>query len=125
MISLSKEQILLLHEALINATGGSHGIRDEGMLDSALSAPFAAFGDEEFFSSVEEKAARLAIGLVNNHPMIDGNKRIGAHAMLLTLRLNDVMLRYSQKELSDLFLSIASGESDYEALLEWIRDHKI
>ena len=125
MISLSKEQILMLHEALINATGGSHGIRDEGMLDSALAAPFAAFGDEEFFSSVEEKAARLAIGLVNNHPMIDGNKRIGAHAMLLTLRLNDVMLRYSQKELSDLFLSIASGESGYEALLEWIRDHKI
>ena len=124
MISLTKEQIIMIHQALIEATGGSQGVRDEGMLESALAAPFAAYGEEEFFPTVEEKAARLAIGLVNNHPMIDGNKRIGAHAMLLTLRLNGISLQYSQTELSDQFLAVASGECDYKELLQWIKSHK-
>lgn len=125
MISLSKEQIIMMHQALIDATGGSQGIRDEGMLDSALAAPFATYDGEEFFASVEEKAARLAVGLVNNHPMVDGNKRIGAHVMLLTLRLNGISLQYSQEELVDQFLRVASGESGYDELLNWIKVHKV
>jgi death-on-curing protein len=83
MISLTKEQIIMIHQALIEATGGSQGVRDGGMLESALAAPFATYGEEEFFPTVEEKAARLAIGLVNNHPMIDGNKRIGAYGSII------------------------------------------
>ena len=124
MIGISKEQILKMHYALIEETGGSHGVRDEGLLDSAIAAPYAAFGGEEFFPSVEEKAARLAIGLVTNHPMLDGNKRLGAHTMIILLLLNGVILQYSQDELSDLFLSAASGECDYEMLLKWINNHK-
>ena len=124
MIGISKEQILMLHHDLIKETGGSHGVRDDGLLDSALAAPYATFGGEEFFPTIEEKAARLAIGLVTNHPMIDGNKRIGAHAMIILLRLNGVMLQYTQSELSDLFLSIASGDCDYWMLLDWISNHK-
>ena len=73
MIGISKEQILMLHHDLIEETGGSHGVRDDGLLDSALAAPYATFGGEEFFPTIEEKAARLAIGLVTNHPMINGN----------------------------------------------------
>ncbi len=125
MIGISKEQILMMHYALIEETGGSHGVRDEGLLDSAIAAPYASFGGEEFSPTIEEKAARLAIGLITNHPMIDGNKRIGAHAMIILLLLNGIILQYSQDELSNQFLSVASGDCDYEMLLKWINDHKI
>lgn len=76
MIILSKEQILMLHSQLIEATGGSDGIRDEGMLESAISNPFQTFGGKELYPSIQAKAAQLCYGLVKNHPMIDGNKRI-------------------------------------------------
>lgn len=124
MIRLRKEQIILMHQELINATGSIHGVRDEGLLDSALAASYTGYGEEEFFPSIEEKAARLAVGLVNNHPMIDGNKRIGAHAMLTLLVLNKVKLLFTQKELSDEFLAIANGKHQYEDLLQWIKEHE-
>ena len=72
MIRLSKSQILLLHEQLIAETGGSSGLRDEEMLDSALNAPFQTFGGEDVYPSLQQKAARLCFGLVKNHPFIDG-----------------------------------------------------
>ena len=87
MIRLSKPQILLLHEQLIAETGGSSGLRDEGMLDSALNAPFQTFAEEDVYPSLQQKAARLCFGLVKNHPFVDGNKRIGAHVMLVFLAL--------------------------------------
>ncbi len=90
MIRLSKPQILLLHEQLIAETGGSSGLRDEGMLDSALNAPFQTFGGEGVYPSLQQKPARLCFGLVKNHPFVDGNKRIGAHVMLVFLALNGV-----------------------------------
>ena len=71
MIKLSKEQILMLHSQLIEATGGSDGIRDEGMLESAISNPFQSFGGEELYPSIQSKAAQLCYGLVKNHPMIE------------------------------------------------------
>ena len=89
MIRLSKSQILLIHDQLISETGGSSGLRDEGMLDSALNAPFQTFGGEDVYPSLQKKAARLCFGLVKNHPFVDGNKRIGAHAMLVFLALHD------------------------------------
>ena len=84
MIVLSKEQILYLHEELINETGGMQGLKDEGLLDSALAAPFQSFEDQDLFPSIYQKAARLGFGLASNHAFIDGNKRIGAHAMLVS-----------------------------------------
>ena len=82
MIRLTKSQVLLIHDQLIAETGGSSGLRDEGILDSALSAPFQTFGGEDVYPSLQQKAARLCFGLVKNHPFVDGNKRIGAHVML-------------------------------------------
>ncbi|MCD7726457.1 MAG: type II toxin-antitoxin system death-on-curing family toxin [Clostridiales bacterium] len=125
MIILSKEQILLLHTQLLEETGGSDGIRDEGLLDSALNAPFQGFGDTDVFPSIQQKAARLGYGLVKNHAFIDGNKRIGAHAMLVFLALNKVELDYTQEELSEIFLQIAAGESGFEELLRWITSHQL
>ena len=125
MIRLSKPQILLLHEQLIAETGGSSGLRDEGMLDSALNAPFQTFGGEDVYPSLQQKAARLCFGLVKNHPFVDGNKRIGAHVMLVFLALNGVELQYTQTELSDIILQLAAGTIQSSDLLDWILTHQI
>ena len=124
MIKLSKEQVLLMHERLIEATGGSIGIRDEGMLDSALSNPFQSFAGEELYPSVQAKAARLCYGLVKNHPMVDGNKRIGTHVMLVFLMLNGYELSYTQQELSDTILALASGKLSADDIQQWIIYHE-
>lgn len=124
MIRLTKEQVLMLHERLIQTTGGSLGIRDEGMLDSALSNPFQTFGGEELYPSIQAKAAQLCYGLVKNHSMIDGNKRLGTHVMLVFLALNGYELLYSQDELSTTILALASGELGEEDVLQWIIQHE-
>lgn len=95
------------------------------MLESALSAPFQGFGDAEVYPSLQQKAARLGYGLVKNHPFVDGNKRIGAHAMLVFLALNGVVLQYTQQELSDVVLQVAAGEKEYDDLLDWLLSHQI
>ena len=125
MIRLTKEQVLMLHIQLIESTGGSDGIRDEGLLDSALESPFQSFGGEELYPSIQAKAARLCYGLVKNHAMIDGNKRIGAHTMLVFLAVNGYELRYTQKELVDLILDIADGKKEYGDILSWILVHQV
>ena len=125
MIRLSKSQILLIHDQLISETGGSSGLRDEGMLDSALNAPFQTFGGEDVYPSLQKKAARLCFGLVKNHPFVDGNKRIGAHAMLVFLALNGIELQHTQSELSDEILQLAAGEIEATDLLRWILAHQV
>lgn len=125
MIRLTKEHVLLLHAQLIKATGGSSGIRDNGLLDSALESPFQSFDGEELYPSIQSKAARLCYGLVKNHAMIDGNKRIGVHTMLVFLTVNGYELEYTQKELSDLILDVADGKKEYENILSWILEHQI
>ena len=125
MIRLSKPQIFLLHEQLIAETGGSSGLRDEGMLDSALNAPFQTFGGEDVYPSLQQKAARLCFGLVKNHPFLDGNKRIGAHVMLVFLALNGIELQHTQTELSDIILQLAAGTIQSSDLLNWVLTHQI
>ena len=124
MKTLSKRQILLLHRQLIEQTGGSDGIRDEGLLDSAMAAPFQSFDNADAYPSLQQKAARLCCGLVKNHPFIDGNKRIGAHAMLVFLAVNGVELTYTQTQLSDIILQVAADEKDYPDLLDWLLCHQ-
>ena len=115
----------MIHEQLIKETGGASGLRDEGMLESALNTPFQTFGGEDVYPSLQQKAARLCFGLVKNHPFVDGNKRIGAHAMLVFLALNGVELQHSQEELSDIILQVAAGEIETKELLNWILLHQI
>ena len=121
---LSKRQILLLHDALIRETGGSPGLRDEGILESALTAPFQGYGDFPPYPTVQQKAARLGFGLVMDHPFVDGNKRVGAHVMLTLLALNGIELTYSQEELTEIVLAVAAGRIGYEELLAWVLDHQ-
>lgn len=125
MIKLTKEQILLLHTQLIETTGGSDGIRDLGLLESALESPFQSYSGEELYPSIQAKAARLCYGLVKNHAMIDGNKRIRCHAMLVFLELNGYEMEYTQKELSDLILDVAADRKQYEDILHWLLAHQM
>ena len=125
MIKFTKEQIIKLHEQIIAQTGGETGIRDMKLLDSAIAAPFQSFDNNDLYPSIQSKAARLCYGIIKNHPFVDGNKRIGTHVMLLFLYFNNIELEYTQKELSDFILKLASGVKSYEDLLNWIDEHQI
>ena len=124
MKKLSKKQILMLHTQLIQQPGGSEGVRDYNLLDSALETPFQSFGGDELYPTIQAKAARLGYGLIKNHCMIDGNKRIGTHSMLVFLALNGIELKYMQKELYETILDVAAGKIEYEDLLQWVLDHQ-
>lgn len=125
MILLTVEEVIELHEKLIERTGGSHGLRDRNLLESAVFSAMSGFADSEAYPTVEEKAARLMFSLTNNHAFVDGNKRIGVLTMLMTLQLNNVKINYTQAELSSLGLSVADGKTEYAQILDWILEHKI
>ena len=124
MIRFSKEKVLLLHKLLAEATGGGVGVRDEGLLDSALEGAFAGFGDKEFYPTKEEKGARLGYTLISNHAFVDGNKRIGVYVMLSFLEMNGIRIRCTDQELVHVGLSVADGSMGYQELLQWVHDHK-
>lgn len=124
MIKFSKEKVLLLHRILAEATGGSVGVRDDALLESALESAFAGFGDKEFYPSKEEKGARLGYTLISNHAFVDGNKRIGVYVMLSFLEMNGIRIKCSDDEIVTIGLSVADGSMSYEALLQWVLDHR-
>ena len=124
MITFSKEKVLLLHQLLAEATGGSVGVRDQGLLDSALEGAFAGFGDQEFYPTKEEKGACLGYALISNHAFVDGNKRIGLYVMLSFLEMNGIRIQCTDEELVHIGLSIAAGKMGYEELYNWVLEHE-
>ena len=124
MIRFSREKVLLLHQLLAEATGGSVGVSDEGLLDSALEGAFAGFGDHEFYPTKEEKGARLGYTLISNHAFVDGNKRIGLYVMLSFLEMNGIRIRCTDEELIHIGLSIADGKMGYDELYRWVLEHE-
>ena len=124
MIKISLEMAELLHQLIAQETGGEVGVRDEGLLDSALESAFATFDGQDLYPSKEEKAARLGFSLISNHAFIDGNKRIGMHIMMTFLELNGIKLDCEDQEIVDAGLALASGTMSYSDLLQWIHDHK-
>ena len=124
MIRFSKEKVLLLHRIIAEATGGSIGVRDEGLLDSALESAFSGFGDREFYPTKEEKGARLGYCLITNHAFVDGNKRIGIYVMLAFLEMNGIPIQCTNEEIVSIGLALADGSMGYEQLLRWVQDHK-
>ena len=125
MITLTKEQVLLLHKAIYDRYGGSFGVRDEGLLDSALEALFQTFGGQDLYPDDIGKIVRFGYGLISNHPFHDGNKRIGALVLLTLLELNGYLINATDKELSDVIYAVASGSEGktYEDLLAWVNAH--
>jgi len=125
MIKFSKEKVLLLHQLIAQETGGSIGVRDEGLLESALETAFSGFGDQEFYPTKEEKGARLGYSLISNHAFVDGNKRIGVYVMLTFLEVNGIRLDCTNEDIVQIGLGVADGSMDYEALLAWVREHRV
>lgn len=121
MIKFNKEKVLLLHQLIVEATGGTDGIRDLALLDSALESIYATFDGKELYPTKEEKAAKLGYGLVSNHAFIDGNKRIGIYVMLMFLEVNGITIDVLNKEIVRVGLALADGSMKYKELLEWIR----
>ena len=123
MIGLNREQIIMLHNAIYECYGGDVGVLNEGMLDSALQAPFQTFGGEELISDTMEKIVRLAFGLIKNHAFRDGNKRIGALVLLMLLELNGYPVKATNAEFADIIMGVAASEKDEKDLMEWVKDH--
>lgn len=125
MIKFSKEKVLLLHKMIAQETGGSVGLRDAGLLESALEGAFASFDGMELYPSKEEKGARLGYSLISNHAFVDGNKRIGMYVMLTFPEVNGIRLDCTNEEVVEAGLGVAAGKMDYDALLEWVNVHRI
>lgn len=123
MIRLTKQQVILLHQDVIAQSGGSPEIRDEGLLESVLNAPFQTFAGIELYPTIIDKAAQLGYSLIKNHAFVDGNKRIGTHVMLIFLMLNEIDVDYEDEELTRLILGVAAGEISSEQLLAWLQAH--
>lgn len=124
MIKFSEDKVLLLHQLLIQETGGSAGVRDEGLLNSALEGAYATFDDAELYPSREEKAARIGYTLIANHAFVDGNKRIGMYIMLSFLEVNGIKMLPSNADVVQAGLGVASGSMKYDDLLSWVNEHK-
>ena len=121
MIYLSPEQVLFIHSRLIDTTGGSHGIRDIGLLQSAVARPRATFGGKDLYPDLFHKAAALMESLGRNHPFIDGNKRTSITAAGLFLAINGYKLGCSSMELEKFTLDVSTGRLAFERITEWFK----
>ena len=124
MIKFSKEKVLLLHQLITQETGGSAGVRDYAMLESALESAFVTFDGQDLYPSKEEKAAKIGFSLISNHAFVDGNKRIGMYVMLTFLEVNGIKLDATNDDIESLAMSVAAGQGKYEEVLYWIEQHK-
>lgn len=116
----SKDDILFIHSKLIDDFGGSDGIRDEGMLDSAINTPLQTFDSADLYPTDTDKIARLSFGFVMDHPFIDGNKRIAAKVLDMGLDMNGIFLKATNEEVIEEFFGLAAGKTDYSGFLSWV-----
>ncbi len=120
---ISRQEIYLLHELSINKYGGAEGIRDEGLLESAIARPYQTFGGEELYFSVFEKAAAIAESIIINHPFIDGNKRTGFLAMLAILNREGFVLTATNEAVYSFVISISTGSIAFEEIKKWLKEN--
>lgn len=125
MIKFDNEKIMLLHEMVIEQTGGSLEVRDKALLDSAVNSIYQTFDGVDLYPSIEEKGARLCFALILNHAFVDGNKRVGILAMLSFFKMNDVHLRYTDAEIVKIGYALAEDKLKYKELLNWVCAHKV
>jgi len=115
----------MLHARIIDETGGSHGLRDLGMLESALGQPRQTFGGVDLYEGVVEKSTALGYSLIKNHPFVDGNKRIGHASMEAMLMLNGYELSAGTDDAESEVLAVAAGERSRDEFLDWVRAHVV
>jgi death on curing protein len=120
---LTPEQVLFIHSRLISETGGAHGVRDIGLLESAVERPRTSFGGVLLYPEIFSQAAALMESLVNNHPFVDGNKRTGVTAAGLLLRINGMKLICTPKSLERVTMSVATGKLKLDELALWLKQN--
>lgn len=120
---ITVRQILTLHEFEIKKYGGSSGIRDIGMLKSAIGRPFATFNGEDLYSDIYTKSAALIQSIAKNHPFVDGNKRTSFVTAAVFLRLNRYLFEVPQKEVVDYILRVVNENLSVDEISAWIKKH--
>lgn len=120
---MTKETVLRLHELSIIKYGGSQGIRDEGLMESAIARPFQTFGGEDLYSTVFEKAAAIAESIIINHPFVDGNKRTGFLAMLAILHEGKIEINASNDDVYAFVITISTGKVKFEQIVDWLKQN--
>ena len=120
---LFPNQTLYLHKEIISASGGAHGLRDQGLLESAAYRPQASFGGQDLYPDLFIKTAALGYSLINNHPFLDANKRTGFEAMRLMLRLNGFDIHAELKDKFNFVLALAEKKLNEHGIAEWLKTH--
>ena len=120
---LYPKQVLYLYQQIIQQSGGTVGLRDRGLLESAVYRPQASFGGQDLYPDLFSKAAALGHSIISNHPFVDGNKRVGFEAMRLMLRLNGCDLRALFEATYDFVIEIAKGKLTEQAIADWLKHH--
>lgn len=122
---LSLQEVMSLHSLLIAQSGGSSGLRDRGALESAVAQPEASFGGKELYPDLASKAAALGHSLIQNHPFVDGNKRVGHAAMEVFLLLNGHEIAASVDDQETFVLDVASGKLSRNEMSVWLSKHLV
>ena len=120
---LYPQQLLYLYQAIVKQSGGTLGLRDNGLLESAIYRPQATFGGQDLYPDLFSKAAALGHSIISNHPFVDGNKRVGFEAMRLMLRLNGYDVHASTEAKFLFVMGIAKGQTTEPAIAEWLKQH--
>ena len=122
---LRLKDVLELHRLLLRASGGLAGVRDLGMLESAVAQPLMTFGGQDLYPTLADKAAALGFSLIKNHPFNDGNKRVGHAALETFLLLNGYEIAAGVDEQERVILGVAASEIDREVFTGWLRAHTV
>jgi death on curing protein len=120
---LSPKQVLLIHDELIESYGGSHGIRDENLLESAIYQPFASYGGIDLYPTIFDKSAALLRSMINNHPFVDGNKRTAIASIQMTLEESGYIFNASIKDTYIFLNQVASQNLSVEEISDWLKNH--
>lgn len=120
---LTTEDVLLLHHLSIEKSGGSHGLRDVGLLDAAVHRPQATFAGEDLYPTLFDKAGALCHSLIKNHAFVDGNKRTSLLSAMTFLELNGYLFSCSQEELVSFGLKIDNESIAPEGIAAWLKSH--
>lgn len=123
MKHLTVKDVLLLHNLVIDESGGSHGLRDLGLLESAVARPQASFGGEDLYTTIFIKAGALVHSLLRNHPFVYGNKRTSMFSTMTFLELNGYKFMARQKEVVDFALKVENEKLSVEEISKWLRGH--
>ena len=125
MKKLTLDEILMFHGKIVKKTGGREGLRDKSLLESAINQVEQTFDGKDLYPTVIDKISVMTYSLISNHAFVDGNKRIGIAVMIITLKINSIEVYYTQEELIELALGVASGKFREKDITSWIDGHGI